>query len=153
MAAIDPILQELFDATRGLLSFRVGDLPDQGFIRDCDPARAASARLAMALDAFERYEPGKAAPDFGLYLDLSTAHVTQGTRNMLDLGSPADWPLPGHKGEYGWFLFAPDAETRDEEPLPKDLDEICRYVRSRGVTHFLLDADARIDPSLTTYET
>lgn len=149
MSASDPILQELFDAVRELMHFRVGDLPDKGFIRDCDPARAASARLAAALAAFEAAGAGVT---YGLYLDLSTAHVTLATRDLLAGTEPGAWPLPGHQGEYGWFLFAPDEETLDEEPIPADLDQVCRYARSRGVTHFLLDADAPIDPNLPMYQ-
>jgi hypothetical protein len=102
-------------------------------------------------------------PTIRNFLDLSTAHLSEATRDMLDEADFRDGGFcPGGRMSYGWFLYAdesskqdgswyPNEETRGED-MPADLWRCMAYARAHNCDYVLFDADAPIDPNLPTYE-
>jgi hypothetical protein len=98
-------------------------------------------------------------PEIRKFLDLSTAHLTMASRDMLDElgrysaeGSPSSY-LVGSTG-FGWFVSAnpADNEREDEEDIPDDLWAAMKHAKANGCDHILFDADAPRDPDLPAFE-
>jgi hypothetical protein len=84
------------------------------------------------------------------FLDLSSGHLTLGTRVWLDevLHDPRHTlssPVYGGITAYGWFVYAP--EDPDED-LPADLVRVLTQARQEGAEYVLLDCDALLRPDL-----
>jgi hypothetical protein len=93
------------------------------------------------------------------YLDLSTAHLRESTRDMLDemgsfaaAGSPPSFMVA--PTGYGWFVSASpaDNERNDNEDVPDDLWAAMTHAKANGADHILFDRDAGMDADLPTYE-
>lgn len=86
------------------------------------------------------------------FLDLSTAHLQPGDRQLLDHSAdPACRDgLAVMTGTYGWLVHA--AEDRNCEELSDALWAIFEKARSLGCDYVMLDADAPIDPDLPVFE-
>jgi hypothetical protein len=93
------------------------------------------------------------------FLDLSTAHLSQETRDHLDeisVGSATGNPpsfMVAPTG-YGWFVSASpaDNERNDDEEIPDDLWAAMMHAKANGADHILFDRDAETDADLPTYE-
>jgi hypothetical protein len=80
------------------------------------------------------------------FLDCSTGHLTQQTREWLDARAMLTVLEPEKMthwvagSPYGWFIYA------DEEPsgkdFPADLIAVMKYARAAGCAYILFDRDA-----------
>lgn len=91
------------------------------------------------------------------FLDLSTAHLDQPSKDVLDRAADLD-PLnsfgpPVSKGIYGWFMFAPEEmdEYADDELTPA-LRKISIYARLHDCAYVMFDADGPVDDNLPILE-
>ena len=86
------------------------------------------------------------------FLDVSSGHLTPGTRAWLDaqfaddsLRDPANHvaaELAGGRTRYGWFVYAADNPVSG---VPADLARILAEARQRGADYALFDCDAAPD--------
>lgn len=83
------------------------------------------------------------------FLTLSTAHVTNETRLILDESPIKDWPVFGFQGVYGWVIYAHDEDYLE---IPRDLWGVCEYARKNGCDYIMFDADADMIEELPHYE-
>lgn len=83
------------------------------------------------------------------FLTLSTAHVTDDTRRILDETKVSDWPVFGFRGAYGWVVYAHDESDWE---IPQDLWGVCEYARKNDCDYIMFDADADIIDDLPHYE-
>lgn len=86
------------------------------------------------------------------FLDLSTGHLTQATRNLMD---SADRPINAvypHPDGYGWLVYVP-LEVREEttEP-PADLRACLRWARHLKCDYILFDCDGPLIEELPSYD-
>lgn len=99
------------------------------------------------------------------YLDLSTGHLTEATRDLIDtcverqrsdLGGPglADWPAMTVAGyTYGWFMTVPyEFDPHEWRALPQDLATVLSYARRHNVPLVRFDSDADTVADLPLYE-
>lgn len=101
----------------------------------------------------------------GLYIELSTSHITAGTdQDLADhlLEPPASgsglprfadgWPAVSYSG-YGYFVRVPaDLDDADEELLiPDDLRALLHHAHSIGARWLVLDRDGPTHPDLPTF--
>ena len=54
------------------------------------------------------------------FLDLSTAHLTEGDVEALDNAVPDELPLRICSHEYGWILFVPEHQVQNPRELFSD---------------------------------
>ena len=86
------------------------------------------------------------------FFDISTAHLTQETRDALDEGH-GPTPIFRHPDRYGWFIWVPDApEIPEIEECPPDLMACILLARRHDCDYLLIDRDAELHPELTDYE-
>lgn len=83
------------------------------------------------------------------FLTLSTAHVTDDTRRILDESKLTDWPVFGFQGVFGWVIFCHEEK---DETIPEDLWRVLEYARAKGCEYVMFDADADMIDDLPTYE-
>jgi hypothetical protein len=143
-----------------------------------DAAKDAAAEMTISLD--EAVTAGDLHPDvtvergelvdsvlFG-YLDLSTAHLTPGTRERLnfygdDPGRSVDglrlrlansgWPAMSIAPyEHGWFVTVPDKKEQDLSGLPEDLAAVMHYAQVAGAYVVRFDSDGHTVDDLSVYE-
>ena len=88
-------------------------------------------------------------PEIRKFLTLSTAHVTNETRLILDETSTKDWPVFGFGGVYGWVIYAHDENLGE---IPEDLWRVIEYARANGCDYVMFDADADMIEELPHYE-
>jgi hypothetical protein len=102
------------------------------------------------------------------YLDLSTAHLTPGTRERLnfygdDPGRSVDglrlrlansgWPAMSIAPyEHGWFVTVPDKKEQDLSGLPEDLAAVMHYAQVAGAYVVRFDSDGHTVDDLSVYE-
>ena len=98
------------------------------------------------------------------YLDLSTGHLTDATRMLLD--DYADHQRAPHSnvGVNGWpamtvgaydrgfFVTVPDAKEQDLSGLPADLVAVMRHAQHTRVPLLRFDSDGDTVPNLPFYE-
>jgi hypothetical protein len=86
------------------------------------------------------------------FLDISTGHLTQETRDKLDHGEITSTYYPM---TYGWFVWVPDEPMLPEnepERWPDDLRECILYARSQGCDYIMFDGDAEYCDELRAYD-
>lgn len=84
-----------------------------------------------------------------IYLDLSTGHLTDETRETLGRLTAADrfycgWPaMTVAQYDYGFFITVPDAMTEPDQmlALPDDLCNVLQFAAQLGAAVVRLDAD------------
>jgi hypothetical protein len=89
------------------------------------------------------------------FLDLSTGHLTQQTREWLD---NLDWKTEGPAGgagPHGWFIYAhddnscqPSAPHAPSGEFPPDLWACIEKAKELGADYVLFDCDAEPNPDL-----
>ena len=85
-------------------------------------------------------------------LDVSTAHLSQVTRELLADDAVDQIAYP--KGDYGWFVHVPNADDGVEvsEHCPPDLAQ-CLQLAQRAEAHWVMfDADGTIIDELPVYD-
>jgi hypothetical protein len=81
-------------------------------------------------------------------LALSTAHITESTGQLLDIGHV---PMGYSLGDGGWLVFVPGVVSPGL--CPPDLSKVLDYARQRGCTWVKLDHDyGLVNANLPTYE-
>ncbi len=95
-------------------------------------------------------------------LDLSTAHVSRETMDLLEAvgfartdGTPYDGSLSVKADLYGCFVHVPEAEleeTLTDGDLPGDLQATFKLARENGCDYVLFDADGPAHPDLEVFE-
>lgn len=84
------------------------------------------------------------------FLDLSTGHLTPSTREMWD--DEAERPAHVHTTEYGYFVWAGDADEEDtDDGWPADAVACRQRARALGCDYLLFDGAAGVIEGLTTY--
>jgi hypothetical protein len=96
------------------------------------------------------------------YLDLSTAHLTQRTTELLEQvadhkrhdsagGQPVGWPAMTISAyEYGFFITVPE-HGEDLDQVPEDLRTVLKYAQKIGVCLLRFDRDADEQSDLPRY--
>jgi len=82
-------------------------------------------------------------------LDLSTAHVSKETAQMLDDDRLSDFVVPYQKGDFGWFIWVPPVE---HEGVPADLRAVLAYARTQQCDWVMLDCDAETIDNLPSFD-
>ncbi|TBR75380.1 MAG: hypothetical protein EPN64_13135 [Burkholderiaceae bacterium] len=87
-------------------------------------------------------------------LDISTAHLSLMTRELLDNEAAGVISYP--KGGCGWLVYVPQREDNDEsrgigEDCPCDLGECLRYAQDQGAHWIMFDCDAESVLTLRVY--
>lgn len=93
------------------------------------------------------------------FLDLSTGHLRQSTRDLLDedKGPTLRFEHP----EYGWFVYVSDDVTDaatgevlpgTDDPVPADLADCFALARQLGCEYIMFDIDGGFHPDLPTYD-
>jgi hypothetical protein len=84
------------------------------------------------------------------FLDLSTAHLREETRDNLNSYER----VLADKTQHGWLLYVPlDAdEIADESDWPQELLPIVKLARAEGCDYVLFDADAAETDLLPTFD-
>lgn len=82
-------------------------------------------------------------------LELSTAHVSLATRDLLDGTFIHVWPVSGMTGEHGWLIYA-----HDERPdgCPDDLWKCIERAHTEGASYLWFDQDLDPIDGLATYD-
>lgn len=84
-------------------------------------------------------------------LDLSTAHITPATDEMLraEAGGDDVLSIPVYeKGDVGYYVYALDTELED---APADLLQVLRYAQEQDCSLVCLDSGAEIIDALPDY--
>jgi hypothetical protein len=90
-------------------------------------------------------------PNVRRFLDLSTAHLANTTRDLWS----CDWLRPSwaSRTEYGWFIWSGTAEADDpEDHLPAEVVACRKFARTLGCDYILFDADAETVEGLEVFE-
>ena len=75
-------------------------------------------------------------------LDISTGHVSQKTRDMLDRCAVTDWPCAGFVGPYGYTIYAHDENSGlGDNLIPDDLWHVLRTAHAFGYDYVMFDRD------------
>lgn len=85
------------------------------------------------------------------FLDLSTAHLTQATRDILDDKHRRPSPTYPHPEGYGWFVWVPTDSLDTLVDCPDDLKACYLAARKRHCDYILFDCDAPEVDFLPTY--
>lgn len=88
----------------------------------------------------------------GLYLDLSTAHITTDTYDALvdqELESIVSYPKVCEYDTYGVFVYVPEDEDQD---IPVDLKNVIDYARANDCQWIQFDRDAEVITKLKQYQ-
>jgi hypothetical protein len=91
----------------------------------------------------------------GKYLDLSTAHLTPATRELLDDEPDFVTTVMKHPGGYGWLVYVQQDDVdpeEDAENIPPDLLACLKLAREHDCVWMLFDCDADTIPGLPTYD-
>jgi len=83
------------------------------------------------------------------FLTLSTAHVSEETRLLLE-DEPSRF-TGGSYGPNGWFLWC-STENFGDAPIPDDLWQVMEFARAHGCDYILLDRDGNMIDGLPTWE-
>lgn len=86
------------------------------------------------------------------FLTISTAHVSNATREALDNG---EMPFTVWSADYGWFLYAKHVEngsTSFMAETPADLVAAMRYAVAAGVAWLRFDIDGPEVEGLETFD-
>ena len=97
------------------------------------------------------------------YLDLSTGHLTEATRDLLDRaagdlslsrGTINGWPAMSIAAcPNGWFMTVPyEFDPHQWRALPQDLGTVLSYARRNNVTLVRFDSDGDTVADLPFYE-
>jgi len=87
------------------------------------------------------------------FLDLSTAHLDEEDRRLLDLFSVPDskaGPMAVNT-IYGWFMWAAE-DCYEDNNLSENLIRICKHARKHRCDYIMFDCDAEVDPALPVFE-
>lgn len=88
--------------------------------------------------------PSASPPETGIYLVLSSGHITVKTAELLDRWAAADdsdRPMMIASTNYGWFVSTREPEVANRADVPRDLDAVLRFARNQGYGYLLFDAD------------
>ena len=89
-------------------------------------------------------------PEIRKFLTLSTAHVTNETRLILDETPIKDWPVFGFNGVFGWVIYV--HEEQEDLEIPQELWAVFDYARKNGCDYVMFDADADMIDDLPHFE-
>lgn len=92
----------------------------------------------------------------GVYLDLSTGHLTRATMELLedqDASRNCGWPaMTIAPYEHGAFITVPsDAEPEQWDALPADMREVLSFASNLGIAVLRFDSDGDEIDSLSFY--
>jgi len=85
------------------------------------------------------------------FLDLSTGHLTEKTREWIssfEFPNRSN-PLIGAETAFGWFLYV---QAERGEGVPDDLWSVMRFAQRLGCEYLYFDADAEVVDGLIYYE-
>lgn len=89
------------------------------------------------------------------FLDLSTGHLTEKTRERMDEMPPMQCAYP-HPDGFGWFVYVDtdpaNYEPGEDCPYPPDLIACFKAARERDCDYILFDCDAEAVDYLDYYE-
>lgn len=94
-------------------------------------------------------------------LTVSTGHLTPAERESLDNGvSPGESRiLVSMRGEYGWLVWVPETDPKEEDPeesalsgLSDGFRGVVERARAIGAHYIRFDADARYLSNVTSYD-
>jgi hypothetical protein len=85
-------------------------------------------------------------------LDLSTAHLSSVTRELMD--NDATDAILFKMGDYGWFVHVPSKSDGIDvgEHCPRDLAACIHFAQEHGADWIMFDTDAKVVPGLPDYE-
>lgn len=138
-----------FDTMAEAQTFAAG-ISQQHEIREYAPGLhcvliiAQNAPLLLTRQDRRRYFSSR-SPLILRVLDISTAHISPGTMNMLDTLPYEEWPVAGGAIDCGYFFYAHD---ENDGSIPEDLWAVIGYARRHGCSHVRLDRDADVAPDL-----
>lgn len=83
------------------------------------------------------------------FLDLSTAHLREETRDNLSSYES----VVAYETTYGWLVYASeDADSAEGDDWPSELLPIIKLARANGCEYILFDADAPETDALPTFD-
>lgn len=85
-----------------------------------------------------------------VFLDISTAHLSPETIDVLDMSQIEAWPVSGGRMRDGYFIYAHDEDS--ENNIPDDLWNCCVKAREMECEYIMFDRDAPELDGLATYE-
>lgn len=104
----------------------------------------------------------KTDPHVRRFMDASTSHVSETTRDWLDeqgriaaaVRTSQDESPAIHIGktDTGWFFYAPEDTDFAELEVPDDVIHLMQEARKRGCEYVMLDCDADTLDGLPVYE-
>lgn len=95
-------------------------------------------------------------PHMRALLDVSGAHLSVSTHQLLDTWSKITAPIPGFAHHiHGYFFWVPTEDDwalgDDPAELPADLVAMLTYARQQGAEYVLVDGDGPVHDNLPTY--
>jgi hypothetical protein len=113
-------------------------------VRDAEAVPGGAVALAMQVLEQQGYEPIDTVKERPAYvrrfLDLSTGHLTQQTREQLE-SNTLQCTVTYQADPYGWWVYV----TQDDDILagfPQELADVIRYARKHGCEWIKLDCEA-----------
>jgi len=100
------------------------------------------------IDSDLAHAPAVPIPHILNVLDISTAHLTPETMQVLDTTPQEDWPVSGADIPYGYFIHAAD---ENDGSIPADLWGCIELARLHVCSHLRFDRDADPHPALKIY--
>lgn len=82
-------------------------------------------------------------------LDISTAHLSPETAQILENTPLNDWPVAGGNTQFGFFLYAHDD---NDGAIPQDLWACMEFARKHHCCYLYFDRDADQYDDLPTYD-
>lgn len=93
-------------------------------------------------------------PPLRLFLDISTAHLTEETREKINAGvGPTRYE---HPDGYGWMVHVPESDddiagATGGSGVMADLEACLARARALGADYIMFDSDGPVDQELPTY--
>ncbi|MGW2659219.1 DUF5983 family protein [Streptomyces sp. NPDC001478] len=89
-------------------------------------------------------------PHIRSFLDLSTLHLAQATRDALNFIEG----VVAYRLEHGWLMYAPESANDRAHAYgwPDELLPIVRTARAHGCAYILFDADAETTDQLPVFD-
>ena len=85
------------------------------------------------------------------YLDISTRHLSEASRDYLDGGGGQSVIVYPH--DYGWWVYAhQEFDGEDADDVPHDLRDVCAYAVAHECQYIKFDADGDDIEALPTFE-
>jgi hypothetical protein len=112
-------------------------------------AEVGAARTTLGYADWRRWRAGAAVP-IRPFLDLSAAHLTTATRELLDDSDPRATPSTMLRGPHGWMVHV--ASDPSLWRWPEDMAGVLAHARSMSCDYILFDADGPILDALPVHD-